>query len=174
MVDCPILLHEGVFNLSPDGAIIVQSGVSQLVTEDLLIPFEGKRVRFAAHQLPPTPPDPTRWGGGACLWQKHSEWCPAGHHARPSWLYNVSTEGVLTKVRPGVWGVEQTDGSVVEIDLASNLNGHVGRVACALLVTVDQMRDVLGPAADTVEGLGVRATDLRDLMSRLKNIVEGR
>jgi hypothetical protein len=164
MADFPILLREGAFHGSP---LVVTAGTDTWVVSDLLAPFEGKRVRVAAHHLP-SALDPARWGGGSCGWAA-SGWCPAGHHLRPTWLYNVTAEGVLVRDVADQWVVEVPSGQRVVLDLATNLMGHTGRVAAALVSTVEEMRDALGGVAGVVEGLGVRATDLRELLARLKS-----
>lgn len=169
----PILLREGAFYTSVEGDLLVSAETGTVAVEDLLRPFEGRRVRVAAHHLPLNL-DPTRWGGGSCEWEKTGTTCPAGHHLRPSWLYNVSVEGILLKDTPGEWVVEGADGARTPLDLRINLMGHTGRIACALLSTVEEMRDKLGLSAHMVDGLGVRANDLRDLMGQLQKITGGK
>jgi len=174
MNEFPILLREGVFAIDDDRHLcLIMQGGEVIRVDDLLAPFENKRVRLAAHHLPSTPINPSLWGGGSCMWQGIGV-CAAGHAVRPTWLYNVSAEGVLVKLRADVWALEQPDGTTMGLNLMRNLPGHQGRIACAPLLAVEEMRDALGASASMVDGLGAHAADLRDLMERLKSIVEGR
>lgn len=158
----PILLLEGVFDSGGESPLTGDS------LDQALLPFAGQRVRFAAHHLPASPIDPTRWGGGGCTWQA-SGFCPAGHHVRPTWLYNVTCEGVLDRDVAGGWYVEKGDGSRVALALWDNLRGHAGRVAVATTATVEAMRD--GVVVSQVEAVGRRVDDLRDLMGSLRDVV---
>jgi len=132
--------------------------------------LEGQRVKFAAHHLPPTTqPDPSKWGGGCCLWQPSGK-CPAGHHERPTWLFNISLEGVL--IRTGeAWSVESFDGKTTALSLREMLVGHHARITSATLLDVEKMREAVESKnmTDTVEDLASRADDLRDLLTRLRN-----
>lgn len=174
MSDYPILLREGTFHTSVDGTVCVSTTTGSEELGGILLPFEGRRMRIAAHHLPLNL-NPSRWGGGSCGWESLGRTCPAGHHLRPSWIYNVSAEGILVKIGVDEWAVEVPDGSRVALDLRTNLPGHTGRVACALLASVEEMRDALGlSAGGMVDGLGARATDLRELMGQLQKITGGR
>ena len=174
MSDFPVLLREGGFHKSSGGALLVSTGSGvPVVVDECLQPFEGKRVRIAAHHLPAWP-EPGRWGGGSCGWEHSAaKVCPAGHHLRPNWLYNVSAEGVLVRDARGEWALEQVDGTLLALDMDVNLPGHFGRIVCALLATVEEMRDALGDAASLVDAVGGRATELNDLLGRLQTLTRG-
>jgi hypothetical protein len=156
------LLLEGRFYQNPGlvdpYCIQTDDGCSRQVAASLQ-PFLGQRVRFALHHLP-LAPESGRWGGGCCLWQPAP--CPAGHHERPGYLYNVTGEGIL---RRGPWRLEQFDGTPLLLDLAP-MDGHVGRLACVSLVDAERMRDIV--AASGLEAVGVQANELADLLGRLK------
>lgn len=167
--DFHAILLEGVFYVTDDGDdLMVQppSGEDQKVA-DVLEPLLDKQVQFAVHHVPPMPPDPRRWGGGACLFQPAL--CPAGHHQRPNWLYNVSGQGTLIRSGNG-WALEKFDGSRTELQLHLYLTGHQGRVAAATMFSVEEMRDKLAQSGnlDSVDALGSKASDLRDLLARLQ------
>ena len=58
------------------------------------------------------------------------------------------------------------------LPLAHALPGHRSRVAAATLFAVDAMRDALaGQGLDSVESLGNRATDLRDMLEQARRMV---
>lgn len=163
------LLLEGVFyNDGPRFLCASHKGIEDVPS--VLSSVEGQRVKFAAHHLPPTTqPDPTKWGGGCCLWQPSGR-CPAGHAERPSWLFNISLEGVL--LRSGdAWSVQSFDGQTTVLSLQEMLIGHHARIATATLLDVEKMRDVVesNNMTDTVEDLAARADGLRDLLTRLRN-----
>lgn len=138
----------------------------------------GQQVRFAAHHLPPSPPDLTKWGGGCCQWQ-HLGHCPAGHERRPGYLYNVTGEGTLwaERKRPrhsrglqtdGLvhdWFLETFDGSRLPLELGQ-LEGHDGRVACVSLVDAETMREIVAKAG--AEAVGIQAQQIGDVLARLR------
>jgi len=161
------LLVEGVF-YKTDSRLLCASDRGVVDVNAMLSPLQGQRVRLAAHHLPPNPPDPTKWGGGCCLWEQTGR-CPAGHHARPTWLFNLSHEGIL--VQDGAtWVVESFDGTRTPFRLEEMLVGHQARVAAATVLDLEKMRDALGAAggSDEVESLVERANDLHDLLSRIR------
>ena len=165
----PVLLIEGAFYIDTDGRFVATTGDRVVSVDDALDAFEGKHVRIALHHLPVGSPRPLQWGGGSCAWQSTGV-CPAGHHERPMWLYNVSEEGFLTRSGPTTWRLERLDGQIVVIDAGQNLLGHSGRVLVAQVATVTEMRDILAESGghDLVEGLSARADDLRALLSQYK------
>jgi len=160
------LLLEGVF-YNKDSQLLCTSnkGVENLF--DMLTSVEGQRIKFAAHHLPPTlQPDPSKWGGGCCLWQPAK--CPAGHSEKPTWLFNLSVEGILVRSN-AVWSIESFDGKTTALPLQTMLVGHYARVAAATMLDVEKMREaVASQDLPNVEGLASRAEDLRKLLSRLR------
>lgn len=169
-----VLLIEGVFSRrEKDGELIVvpDDGPSQKV-DDLLEPFTDARVQLSFHHLPSMPIDPTRWGGGSCLWQPVGR-CPFGHHEHPGRLLNFAGNGFLKKTVDG-WALQGLDGATRDLGL-SLLEGHYGRVAAAPMDAIEQMRDQVlqsGQALD-VEGLGVRAADLKSILERVQRATNG-
>lgn len=162
------ILIEGHFTYEM-GGLVCHAAQGRVLVDEVLSPFEGKRVRIAAHHLPPMPPDPTRWAGGACRWQDQGL-CPAGHHARPTWLYNESVEGVLERAGLGDWVVVAFNGTRTNLPLAQLLVGHSARIAAATVVSVEKMRESLEAKGmqGTVEGMTERVADLRELLGRLR------
>lgn len=133
--------------------------------ESLLSPLVGQDIHLAIHFVPQLPIDPSKWGGGCCLWQPSP--CPAGHHEHPDRLLNVAVRGRLGR-EGNRWWVDQMNGKRVDIPLHL-LVGHYGRVAAATVFDVQQIRESLeGFSPDQVESLGVQASDLRDVLSRLQ------
>lgn len=170
MNDFGIYLTEGVFSNDQEIQLFVSDGsILRNVSIDLDA-YVGKRVRISAHHLPPSPIDPTAWGGGSCLCENY---CPAGHHNKPTWLYNVSVEGEFSKRSPGVWVVSKRDGTEEVLSFGTMLPGHHGRIALATLFSVDQMRDkVLSSGqAESVTGLGTQVDELKYLMKQLKKVM---
>lgn len=163
------LLLEGVFyNEGPRFLCAGARGVEGV--SSVLSSVEGQRVRFAAHHLPPTAqPDLSKWGGGCCLWQPSGR-CPAGHAEKPSWLFNISLEGVLLRVGDA-WFVEGFDGKTTALTLQEMLIGHHARIATATLLDVEKMREAVESKnmTGTVDDLVARADDLRDLLSRIRS-----
>jgi hypothetical protein len=154
-VEFNVVVIEGTFG----GQVTVDMSV-----RDALSPLVGVRVRLAAHHLPSTPIDPTRWGGGSCSFQPNP--CPFGHHADPTRMYSFSDEGVLGEDGDG-WTLTRFDGRVVRAAL-SNLDGHRGRVVAAPVVDVEAMRDTVS-ASGVGADLGVRADQIRAVLERLRS-----
>lgn len=150
-----VVLLEGVFDqdLSVDGRSVAEA----------LSQFVGTRIRLAAHHLPADPVDPTRWGGGSCMYQPGP--CLYGHHVDPTRMFSYVGDGVLGRDREW-WTVTRFDGGVDRPDL-SVLAGHQGRVAIATVFDVEAMRDAVSSTFDGVD-LGVRAEELRSVLERLR------
>jgi hypothetical protein len=161
------LLIEGIFYEDDARRLLCDTGRGVKDVRVDLRALLGQRVRIAAHHLP-RDPDPLRWGGGACLWQPSGR-CPAGHHDRPTWLYNFVAEGVLDETED-VFRVEGFDGGVVEVALATMLPGHHARVAAATVLSAEAMREALDASGmeSSVEGLGARIENLQEILGRLR------
>jgi hypothetical protein len=164
----PMFLCEGLFDFSPAGRLCCANSI---VIDEQLSKFENRKVRLAAHHLPADPIDPTRWGGGSCLWQRTISDCPAGHQHRPTWLYNQSVEGILQQQSAGVWRVLQANGDIVVFDLITYLVGHNARIACASTAIVENMRDMFPGKSTSVDAIGHQVSDLKDLLDQLQKIV---
>lgn len=187
------ILLEGVFYTSdepyPDSNGVVRDGWASLLVQqeggapesvyETLRPFVGQRVQIAVHHLPDMPPNPTLWGGGSCLWQNAGH-CPFGHHQNPFQLFNVSGQGFLeydldhTKGEGG-WWLTKLDGGREMLPLQHVLAGHRGRIACATAMTVEEMRDALIASGqfDSIDALGQRVGDLRDLVAGISKATKG-
>lgn len=173
------ILLEGLFFLAEDRHfrdILVQTPTGIQPLYAALCPLIGQRVYFAVHHVPSDPIDPSRWGGGSCLWQPAAR-CPFGHHEHPTRLFNLTAQGMLTyafdpDTNSEGWSIACLDGSRVVLPLATCLPGHTARVAAATVLSVEQMRDSAGAAGMNVEGLGQRVTDLRDLVGDLGRILK--
>jgi hypothetical protein len=165
MDDFKAVLAEGVF--TRNGMAI--HGPRDTTVEAELRPLVGKRVRLAMHHLPPNLHNlnPDKWGGGSCLWQPSP--CPAGHHERPDYLFNLSAEGVLwDREKYDGWCIERLDGTILDLPFRK-MAGHHGRLAAATLIDVEKMRDALTPEALAgVEGLSVQADALREMLERMR------
>jgi hypothetical protein len=161
MADMRTLLLEGLFYIS-EGKLVTEDG------DDLyeqLVPFVGQDIQLAMHFLPPNPPDMTRWGGGCCMWQPAE--CPAGHHDHPDRLLNIALRGVLGR-DVDRWFIDTFEGNQVDLPFAL-LDGHHGRVAAATVIDMQAMQESLANITpEALETLGVRANNLRDLVSRLR------
>lgn len=160
----PILLQEGAFHMQ-DRTLSVSGTEGTVSVASLLQPFERQRVRIAVHHLP-TVMNPRQWGGGSCLWENSLQDCPAGHRLNPTWLYNVSAEGILYPSGGGTWEIEMVDGERTNLDLRTYMPGHTGRIACALLLQVEEMRDKVGASMPT--GVSVQVEELANLLTHLK------
>jgi hypothetical protein len=185
------LLLEGVFYLSDElcvdshgksregwNKLMVSTPEGVLDVYDQLRPYVGQRVQLAVHHVPANPPDPTRWGGGCCLWEPHGV-CLFGHHDRPMELYNVSGQGILVydldhSKSEGGWWLAHFDGSRTPLLLGHVLPGHQARVAAATLFDVEAMREKLVSSGglDQVDALGSKVTELRDLVERLTQAIQ--
>lgn len=190
-MDFHAILLEGLFFLSEDPypdskgrlrpevtdlQVITPGGAKKSVYATLR-PLVGQRVYFAGHHVPPNPPDPARWGGGACYWQP-AALCPFGHHKNPHRLFNLTAQGVLVydldfESASGGWWIHADDGGKVILPLSMALPGHAGRVLGATDMSVEQMRDAAMKGGINVEGLGQRITDLQDLLGELGHVVKG-
>lgn len=167
MGDLRAILVEGLFYIQ-DGKISTDRG--DFLYEHLE-PMVGQDIQLALHFLPPTPPDPDRWGGGCCMWQPAE--CPAGHHEHPDRILNIALRGVL-RHEGDQWSLDTFDGKQVVLPFAL-LDGHHGRVAAATVFDVQAMQESLAEkfTPESLETLGVRASNLRDLMERLRQHTEG-
>jgi hypothetical protein len=168
MGDLRAILVEGLFYIQ-DGKITTDRG--DLLYEHLE-PLVGHDIQLAVHFLPPSPPDPTKWGGGCCMWQPAE--CPAGHHEHPDRILNIALRGVLGRDPGSRWFLDTFDGKQVDLPFAL-LDGHHGRVAAATVFDVQAMQESLAEkiTPESLEALGVRANNLRDLMERLRIHTEG-
>jgi hypothetical protein len=189
MADFHAVLLEGLFFLSED-PYPDSRGQTDPSFKDLLVhtptgvksvfatlrPLVNEQVYFSTHHVPSDPIDPSRWGGGACLWQP-AAMCPFGHHKNPSSLFNLTAQGFLVfdldhTTKTGGWWVIGPDGSKTILPLTAFLPGHTGRVAAATVMAAERMRDAALAAGMDVESLGQRVTDLRDLVADLSRVVK--
>lgn len=168
MGDLRAILVEGLFYIQ-DGKITTDRG--DFLYEHLE-PMVGQDIQLAVHFMPPIPPDPTKWGGGCCMWQPTE--CPAGHHQHPDRILNIALRGVLGHDTGYRWFMDTFDGKQVDLPFAL-LDGHYGRVAAATVFDVQAMQEALAEkiTPESLEALGVRANNLRDLMERLRVHTEG-
>ena len=160
VADFKVVLMEGLF-YDRGGDLFVEQdeGVHRAVVATLL-PLVGERVQFALHHLPPNGLQPGQPGAGSCQYPG-GKGCPLGHDVRPNRLLSFHLEGVL-KADP--WRLEKFDGTESFIPF-SGLDGHYGRVACATLLDVEAIRDLVSQAP-SVQGLG--AQDIEAALARLK------
>lgn len=71
----------------------------------LLAPHEGKEVQVVAYHFPHGGLDPTKPGGGSCLWPTGK--CPY-HTLTPTSLFAAKARGILHRRDDGEWLVEDT------------------------------------------------------------------
>jgi len=156
------VLVEGLF-YTQEGDLVTERGDSLY---QHIMPLVGQDIQLAVHFMPPIPPDPGKWGGGCCMWQPAE--CPAGHHEHPDRILNISLRGVLVQETGDRWFLDTFDGKRVGIPFVL-LDGHYGRVAAATVPDVQAMQEALGSINwESVEAMGFRANNLRDLMERLR------
>ena len=162
----PIVLLEGLFTTNESGDdLFVQSDRGRSSVSEHLVPMLGQQVRLAAHHLPSNPINPARWGGGSC--EHQGGICPFGHHQDPTRMYSFAGEGVLKRSHHGKWLLSTFEGQLLVPQL-DDLCGHWGRVACVSVTAVERMRDVVAKSGLDAN-LGVRASELKDLLSRLRS-----
>jgi len=186
MSDFQALLLEGIFYHDSDsGHLMLESDAGDHINViKALMRLNQRQVQISVHHLPPMPPDPTKQGGGCCLWGGDdprfqtaggTTFCPFGHHKEPTKLLNVVAQGFLD-LRVGFYESETTfavqrfDGTEVVLPFEYHLAGHRARIAAATVMDIEKMRDVLLKAGglEQVEGLGDQVTDLRDILRRLQ------
>jgi len=134
MSEPALLILEGIFHDPGEGLTVFPEDGDPLPLSAQLLPYVGERVQVALHHFPPSPPDPSLAGGGACLW---GGFCPCGHAEDPGWLYNLSLRGVLEHPESGKWAVS---GAPVPLD--SIMLGHRGRLVLFRDPEVDPDRGV--------------------------------
>jgi hypothetical protein len=194
--DFQALLLEGIFYSDSDsGALMLESAKEDHVNViEALMRLNQRQVQISVHHLPPMPPDPTKQGGGCCLWGMEprfpthggtthggTTFCPFGHHKEPTKLLNVTAQGTLD-LRVGsyesetTFAVQKFDGTEVVLPFQHYLAGHVGRIAAATVVDIEAMKDALLKSGGfgQVEGLGERLGDLRDLLQQLPTSTGGK
>lgn len=162
MGDFRAILLEGVFYKNGVDLVCIGDKGKDSVGENLSS-FVGQRVQIAAHHFPPNSSNMGAWGGGSCLWQTSGH-CPAGHHERPSWLYNVSAEGLLQESESG-WDVVVFGGATITLPFSHMLPGHHARVLVATVFSVEQMRDIVSTKG--LDGVVDSVGDLQSVLSRL-------
>jgi hypothetical protein len=177
------LFLEGIFYRSgtpyPDAKGALKDGFEDLRVQpptghsvpvyDALKEFVGRKIRLSAHQMPTKPIDPARWGGGCCLWQPVG-YCPYGHHKRPGRLYNQAGEGELVyKKCSGGWALRDPDGAWEMVPLSHALDGHVGRIVVATVLSPEQLREAVSglPTPEVMAELEDRITGLQSLVGKL-------
>ncbi len=169
MGDFRTILAEGDF-YEEDGLVKVQCRGQVVSVTELLTPLLGEDIQLAIHYVPTEHPDATKWGGGCCHYQD-SGFCPAGHHEDPYRILNVHGQGVLRRDSEG-WWLEKFDGGRQDFPVEL-LAGHHARLAAATMFDVGKMRDALKPEdLAKVEDLGVRATQLQDIITQMKKFSE--
>jgi hypothetical protein len=180
------LLLEGIFYQDDDEGLMVTPAKGPAIKViDALLRLNERNVQISVHHLPEMPPDPTRWGGGCCLWEQQVDrfsthdgqaFCPFGHHKHPTKLLNVVAQGVM-HYESGFYPSEsrviihQFDGTTVDFQDAFSgyLPGHRGRIAVATVVDIEKMREALlkSGGLGMVEGMGGRINDLKDMLGHL-------
>ena len=176
-MDFHIVLLEGAFHYDPDRGLYVDMAGERRYVLEALEPLFDQQIQIALHHTPPMPPDPSKWGGGCCLWQNYDStnslqgMCPVGHHVQPHALFSFVGEGVLRRAgEEGGWPtLEKFDGSKPSTCLG-HLNGHLGRLASSPSLDVEKMRDSLADTGllDQIETLGVQGQNLQDILARLQ------
>lgn len=169
MGDFRTILVEGDF-YEDQGSIKVQYRGHVVDVNALLEPLVGEDIQLAIHFVPVDNPDPAKWGGGCCYCQSEG-WCPAGHHEDPYKILNVHGQGVL-KHEDGNWWLQKFDGSRQDFPIRL-LARHHARLAAATIFDIGKIRDSLNPEdLAKVEDLGVKATQLQDILGRLKQSIK--
>lgn len=181
----PIVALEGIFAYSSDPAPDIHGNVNpayrDLVVEgedgvarsayEALKKLDGHPVRLIIHHVPDTPPNPHRWGGGACMWQTKGT-CPFGHHDHPSRLFAFEGEGILNftldhAAMDGGWELERGEDSTT-IPLGWTLVGHRARI---LAVPLMEGAGLAENMAD-ISSLTDRLTQAEQILRSLKGLAE--
>jgi hypothetical protein len=188
--DFQALLLEGIFYHDSDsGALMLESAKGDHVNVvEAMMRLNQRQVQISVHHLPPMPPDPTKQGGGCCLWGTQprftthggTTFCPFGHHKEPTKLLNVTAQGILD-LRVGFYESETTfavqkfDGTEVVLPFQHHLAGHTGRIAAATVVDIEKMREALlkSGGLGMAEGLGERIGDLKELLGQIEKASGG-
>lgn len=142
---------------------MADEGHTKTALETCLDPLVGRDILVSLHHDPPTPFDPTRWGGGCCLWEPSGE-CPAGHHLEPLGLLAVNGRGVLQH-DASQWWLDAPDGRRIDLPFAL-LEGHRARVVG--VTVLDPTVPVKDAKLTDSDDLITRVVDLRDFLARLQ------
>lgn len=137
----------------------------------LLTKFVGQRVQLMAHHRPTEPHDPTRWGGGCCLFERAGH-CPFGHHDAPQQLFAVQLSGVLRRDQ-GAWSVER-DVDTFELHL-DFLVGHRGQILVLRPANLAEIDDKVASLQGSLENLSVeqlasKLNETRDLLTEINRL----
>lgn len=156
------VLLEGLFYLE-DRTVMVDGRA----VDDVLAPLHDQHVQLAMHHLPPTPPDPTRWGFGCCHWQPHGH-CPFGHHGSPMTLFQLAGEGILVCYGSNGWRLDRFGRPSARLPFVDAFWGHHARILAATVRSEEQMRSAVGQA-----DVGTMATKVADLTRSLERLKGG-
>lgn len=161
----------GVVYRHDDGALhIVDEDKGDRNLMDELRAMTGGAVEAYLHHAPPDPPVTSRWGGGCCMWESTGR-CPAGHHERKGYLYEVGGRGQLAE-RDGKWFLDRDSKDDLPI-FFDMLEGHRCRVS--VIPQVDDPQAVIDQLKNDVDmndlsGLQQRASDLQEFLAKVKDL----
>lgn len=173
------LLKEGVFytdtplphfkesGFSPYFEIYLTNGSEKTYLSEILEPFIDTEIAFSMHHLIDTSKSKA-WGYGSCF-MENVGWCPCNHHneSERNKVMNISVEGHLRKEGRYHLLIEKFDGDRFYIPFYL-LVGHKGRVACANIIDVGNMKDIV--MSD--ENLAEQLSNLTEMMGKLKEITK--
>lgn len=167
MADFNHLLLEGSFARWGDRLRIDLEDGTHHFLDDVLNPFQGQRVQFSLHHLPPNGLKPGKPGAGACLFER-GKGCPVEHDRFPHRLLSFAEEGV---VEGPPWRLTLFSGRQVDIPF-QGMPGHFGRLAVATLLDAEKMRSLLANLhPEQLEG--VSGDDLQAVLERLMETLRG-
>ncbi len=165
MAGTHVVVLKGVFYADPEkGLSVSEESQGTVSIRDILSTLVGTKVIFFACHKPVEPPCEEKWGGGCCFYEGLGR-CPAGHHERPKWLFQIHRTGNLTAIEDG-WGTE-IDGSVTDLHLGF-LEGHRSMIVATSLPSIEGLKEEFEVQDPTdVDELTAKLERLRNLMSQV-------
>ncbi len=146
-----VLSFIGLVYLKDDVPFLIDDDHGEKNLEKGLRAFVGTNVTLLFQHEPEKPLDPSKWGGGCCMWQRTGK-CPSGHHDRPGYLHVFSQKGSLRE-EGGKWFVSKEQ---IRIDM---FNGH----RCRFVVVPDIEKESL------LSDLGQLDVEMKDLQDKVFN-----
>lgn len=130
--------------------------------EGLFAPHEGREVQVVAYHFPLGGIDPTKSGGGSCLWATGK--CPF-HTVTPATLYSVKAQGTLRRGADG-WVVGVTP---LRLD---TLRGH--HAGIVLFPAPDVTASVSAVTPEDMSGLSSYMEQVQGLLAQVRARRDGR
>lgn len=129
----------------------------------LLAPHEGREVQLIAYHFPHGGLDPTKQGGGSCLWESGK--CPY-HTVTPTSLYAAKARGILHRKDNGEWFVDDTP---LRLDV---LRGH--HAGIVLFPAPDATASPSAVTPEDMSGLSSYMEQVQGLLTQVRARRDGR